>query len=105
MDLRGDFPSPALSGSGTGGRRPVIAFRPLSLPAGPLAGFGFPVASGVVWLPRSSRRHLQALPAVAALSGPNVPFYRAIGPSAPIAGGHVPSRSSVMPGSSCHWWS
>jgi len=33
--LRGDFPPPALPGSGAGGRHPAIAGRPLSLPGGP----------------------------------------------------------------------
>src|SRR5262249_61769991 len=37
-NLRGDFPPPALSGSGAGVALRSISFGPLSLPAGPLAG-------------------------------------------------------------------
>lgn len=58
---RDDFPPPPLRGSGTGSRRPVVAFRPLSL--------------------RSSRRQHQHARHHRRSSGPNVPIVWDLGPT------------------------
>jgi len=80
ISLRGDFPSPALPGSGARGRHPAIAGRPLSLPGGPITG-GLTLPGHLRGMaPSLVSQVMPVCPAPSAILGAERPDHEAFGP-------------------------